>query len=307
MEMKSEDWTEKVEERYEALKRMPQKTQEQRVAVLKEAADILKDVDFSSPSEMDEDEFWLVDDIHNVTDATINDLLENLSKKTCLHTHEEVQRDFQHYEIPGLDSIQYIENSTDPRYEGIMNFLKGYEHGPGANDMIQLTLSDNNFFNADTIRIPVTCLGGDRSDRFQAIAKYNQTQEEFEKETGLKYDETYVHTSDGEYASRGIEPFGNIIDDLHDGRCYSEYMETRLAKYFAETIDSSEPEVKRDIESILNCADKGSNHFDRITDKLEGMGYNIDREEVEESQEEKSEPEYEKTEHGGYDDYDVEL
>ena len=34
--MKSEDWTEKVEERIEALRSMPQKTQEQRVAVLKE-------------------------------------------------------------------------------------------------------------------------------------------------------------------------------------------------------------------------------------------------------------------------------
>ena len=82
MEMKSEDWTEKVEERIEALRSMPQKTQEQRVAVLKEAADILKDVDFSSPSEMDEDEYWLVDDIHNVTDTAVNDLLKDLSKKT---------------------------------------------------------------------------------------------------------------------------------------------------------------------------------------------------------------------------------
>lgn len=153
----------------------------------------------------------------------------------------------------------------------------------------------------------VTCLGGDRSDRFQAIAKYNQTQEEFEKETGLKYDETYVHASDGEHALRGMEPFGNIIDDLHDGRCYSEDMGKRLAKYFAETIDNSEPEVKRDIETILNCADKGSNHFERITDKLEGMGYDLGGEEVEESQEEKSEPEHEETEHSGYDDYDMEL
>lgn len=313
MEMKSEDWTEKVEKRIEALRRMPQKTQEQRVEVLKEAADILKDVDFSSPSKMDEDEYYLVDDIHIVTDTAVSDLLKDLSKKTWGHTHEEVQRNFQHYKIPGLDSIQYIEKSTDPRYEGEMNFLKGYEHGPGANDMIQLTLSDDTFFNADTIRIPVVLLEGDRSDRFQAIAKYNQTQEEFEKETGLKYDETYARASDGEHASKGIELFGNIIDDLRDSRSYSYFdaTETRLAKYFAEAIDNSEPEVKRDIKTILNCADAGSNQFYRVTDKLKSMGYDLGGEEVEESQEEnecnENEPEHEETEHGGYDDYDIEF
>lgn len=134
-----------------------------------------------------------------------------------------MQKNFDKYEIPGLDSVQYITDNGNPHY-----------------DLVQLTLSDAKYFNADVMHIPSELIDNLPS-AMAAATKYSQTQEGFEKECpDISYEETYHNADEAEYSecSAAFEPLGdtrtddeigevmyaaagNIEKDLHE---YDSYM-----------------------------------------------------------------------------------
>lgn len=192
-----------------ALKDMPHNTQAERVAVLKEAAGIFRCINESQQDvyydgyEDDQDrarqegmettvsdlsyaryemsehgDFDIdatFDKIHDVTNEVTNELFAQLSADTQGVTHDEVQKNFGKYEIPGLDSVQYLTDNGSTHY-----------------DLVQLTLSDEQYFNADVMRIPSELIDNLPS-AMSAAAKYSQTQAEFEAEmtNGTSYEEAY--------------------------------------------------------------------------------------------------------------------
>ena len=114
------------------------------------------------------------DTIHEMTNTTANELFNQLSADTQGVTHDEVQKNFDKYEIPGLDSVQYLTDNQSSYY-----------------DLVQLTLSDNQYFNADVMRIPAGLIDNLPS-ALAAAAKYSQTQEEFEEECpDVSYEKAY--------------------------------------------------------------------------------------------------------------------
>lgn len=221
-----------------ALKDMPHETQAERVAVLKEAAGIFRTISEAQQSvyyegyEEDQDiaardgmettiddiahagaerNHFSFDEIHRVTNEVTNELFAQLSADTQGVTHDDVQKNFEKYEIPGLDSVQYLTNNGDPHY-----------------DLVQLTFSDEQYFNADVMRIPSELIDNLPS-AMTAAAKYSQTQAEFEAEMadeGLAYDdisyeESYHNNPDEndpglityKECSTGFEPLGEARYD----------------------------------------------------------------------------------------------
>ena len=206
--------------------RMPHETQAERVAVLKKATELYKEQDRVYDTELrefDPDKLHearekgmaqpalyiasavrssaplnATDVIHGVTNKTINELFDQLSADTQGVTHDDVQKNFDKYEIPGLDSVQYL---TD-------NFSSYY-------DLVQLTLSDEQYFNANVMRIPAGLIDNLPS-AMAAAAKYSQTQAEFERECpDASYEETYHSREEASYkeCSASFEPLGNARTD----------------------------------------------------------------------------------------------
>ena len=205
--------------------RMPHETQAERVAVLKKATELYKEkneVYSETDRELDYEElnkasekgmyqpalyissaidsisFGKNDAIHDMTNKAINELFGQLSADTQGVTHDEVQKNFDKYEIPGLDSVQYLTDNYSSHY-----------------DLVQLTLSDEQYFNADAIRIPSELIDNLPS-AMAAAAKYSQTQAEFEEEgNGTPYEETYHSREETSYkeCSASFEPLGNARTD----------------------------------------------------------------------------------------------
>lgn len=206
--------------------RLPHETQAERVDVLKKAAELYEEkgkVYSEEECELDYDELNKagekgmaqpalyisdavesvsfqkeIDTIHDVTNKTINELFDQLSADTQGVTHDEVQKNFEKYEIPGLDSVQYLTDNYSSHY-----------------DLVQLTLSDDQYFNADVMRIPSELINNLPS-AMAAAAKYSQTQAEFEKECpDMSYEEAYHSREEASYkeCSSSFEPLGNARTD----------------------------------------------------------------------------------------------
>lgn len=134
---------------------------------------------------------------------TVSDLLADLSRDTQGVTHDEISRNFDEYQIKDLDSVQFIARSNP-------HPLLSQEIG----GKIQLTISAGNTFNAMCVSVPVSEFDYADTMRYMAAAaKYSQTQDEFEKETSLKYNEVYAPDADNRYCSAGFEILGDARYD----------------------------------------------------------------------------------------------
>lgn len=120
------------------------------------------------------------------------EILEQLSRDTQGVTHDDIKDNFDRYSVKGLDSIQYLEDKE------------------GHNDVLQVTYSKGRVYNAVSVDIPVSEIN-DLPSAVSAAAKYSQTQEEFENEMNIPYDEAYG--KDGMSYAESTEMLGNVRYD----------------------------------------------------------------------------------------------
>ena len=145
------------------------------------------------------------------------EILEQLSRDTQGVTHDDIKDNFDRYSVKGLDSIQYLEDKE------------------GHNDVLQVTYSKGRVYNAVSVDIPVSEIN-DLPSAVSAAAKYSQTQEEFENEMNISYDEAYG--KDGMSYAESTEIFGNV---RYDNEITQEIIDEALP------VADDEPEIEQPI------------------------------------------------------------